>query len=398
MEKNMKKIITLCLFFITTQVFAGLLMVVMPAEVGIDVSLGAEEQKAKKRAEDTIRKAVMARTSEEWAKEQAENDIATAEEQISQAETEIMAVQVSQLEAEKAIVAAEAAKQKADEKKKEANAEAVMHREIVYPDCKIAIVVQNVHNLCPPGYSPILYLDMVQGVQHDDIRICQKAVNSREGTECFVGYLASGIQTNTNIPKIQSTERVLVPKKMRSRVKFSPVYSGCMRVTIVNETTGEYIYNSFCFTNGQVVELPFSVTMDQSFRFFSADIKQIFPFVGGQDSRGVMMIYIDHITEDKTAMQEAQKKAQKIIEEENSKLNIAEANRIKTLAAKQQAEEAQKKALKDKEAAETWKQERVGDKEAAEKNIMEAEEKQEQAEAIIESIYESCAQEAKDEL
>ena len=29
---------------------------------------------------------------------------------------------------------------------------------------------------------------------------------------------------------------------------------------------------------------------------------------------------------------------------------------------------------------------------------MEAEEKQEQAEAIIESIYESCAQEARDEL
>ena len=120
----MKKIIILCLFFITTQAFAGLLMVVMPAEVGIDVSLGAEEQKAKKRAEDTIRKAVMARTSEEWAKEQAENDIATAEEQISQAETAIERANNDKQAAEKMIKEADEAIKIAKNKKADAKTSA----------------------------------------------------------------------------------------------------------------------------------------------------------------------------------------------------------------------------------------------------------------------------------
>ena len=151
--------------------------------------------------------------------------------------------------------------------------------------------MQGADNRCHSGYWRILYSDMIARRRDDDIHICQKAVDSGENAECFGGYLVCGVYTNTAVSKIFSTNCVLVLKKMHSRIKFSPVYSGCMMVTIINETIGQYIYDSACFSNGQVVELPFSTTMDQIFDFSSIIPNPFFRNIG----IGVMMIYISII-------------------------------------------------------------------------------------------------------
>lgn len=174
---------------------------------------------------------------------------------------------------------------------------------IACSNCKNVIVAQTYRGGCPSGYSQILYSDMIRWVDWDDVSICTKAVNNEEGLECYGGYLVYGIN-NKGGPLVQSTGRATVPKKMHGRLKFSNVYNGQMTVTIVNETTGQTIYNSTNFTNGQIIELPFSETQDQTFRFNEPQLRGLFFFVSPYGI-GVMLLTFDHIRKEKGAILES---------------------------------------------------------------------------------------------
>ena len=164
-------------------------------------------------------------------------------------------------------------------------------RDAAYPDCRIIDIKQGAGARCLGGYGEILYADMIEGPADDDVHICAKAVNEREGSECLGGYLVSGKWNN-----IQGPGRATVPKKRHSRIRFSNIYGHgrYLPVTIVNETTGQVLHNDVRFYNGQVVDLPFSEDRDQVFRFYksgSASWRDI----------GVVILYIDHIYKEKIA-------------------------------------------------------------------------------------------------
>jgi len=174
-------------------------------------------------------------------------------------------------------------------------------KDFAYPDCKSVVVAQTCHG-CPAGYGSIAYSDMVRWKDYDDVNICQKTVGANEGLECYGGYLIYGI-SGGNGHYVQSTGKATVPKKMHGRIRFSNVYSGSMAVTIFNETTGQTIPTAGPFTNGQVVELPFSETQDQVFRFDEPkrERNKWFVFSG----IGVMILSFDHMYSEKVASLES---------------------------------------------------------------------------------------------
>ena len=175
--------------------------------------------------------------------------------------------------------------------------------DITYHGCKKVAITQATWNYCPHGYNQILYSDMIRFESYDDIRICTKDAHSKEQTECLGGYLVRGIDGSRSI--VQSTQRATVPKKMHGHIRFSNFFDGGMVVTIVNETTGQTLYNSANFTNGQVIELPFSASQDQVFRFYEPECAGggggIGRFFRCMHGRGVMVLYIDHIAQEKVA-------------------------------------------------------------------------------------------------
>jgi hypothetical protein len=162
-------------------------------------------------------------------------------------------------------------------------------REVVYPGCQNIIVTKGARNGCPVGYSTILYADMIQYVDWDDVRLCTKAAPAGESSECFGGYMVHEL----NQHRLLSTERTTVPKKLQGRIRFSNVYWGKVRVTIVNETTGEPVRNNESFSDGQVINLPYSDTQDQTFRFYTE--KQGGGWFGWHSGVGVMVLSFDHM-------------------------------------------------------------------------------------------------------
>ena len=156
-------------------------------------------------------------------------------------------------------------------------------REVVYPGCQNLIVTKGAPNGCPGGYSQILYADMVQYVDWDDIRFCTKPAG---GGECYSGgyYVVRSVDGNFG------SERATVPKKLYARIRISNAYFGSITGTIINETTGQSVCSNCSFSDGQVIALPYSETQDQIFRFYATSS------CNGRFCRttGVMVLYIDH--------------------------------------------------------------------------------------------------------
>jgi hypothetical protein len=169
-------------------------------------------------------------------------------------------------------------------------------KDIVYPNCQ-NLVIQNGNNYCPPGYVETLYSDMAPTINDkwDDIRFCQKTMSTSESSECYSGgfYVARAVGGNFG------SERAVVPKKLHARIKIRNVYFGTVMSTIINETTGQIIYNNIGFSNGQVIELPYSDTQDQVFRFYA--VQQTDGRWWPRKATGVMVLYIDHIGKDREA-------------------------------------------------------------------------------------------------
>jgi hypothetical protein len=140
----------------------------------------------------------------------------------------------------------------------------------------------------------MLYADMVQtqGNHWDDIRFCTRTLSAGEGSECFSGgYYITSNRGN------RDSGRAIVHKKLHARIRMSNVYFGHIIGTIINETRGETLYSNAHFSNGQVIDLPYSDTQDQTFRFYATQ-----PQGGGHgffkfmDHRpGVMVLYVDHM-------------------------------------------------------------------------------------------------------
>ena len=178
-------------------------------------------------------------------------------------------------------------------------------KKIIYPGCNKVVVTQAVWNHCPAGYRQIAYSDMIRPDTHDDIRICLKDAAAEENTECYGGHLIHGLSLNGD-GDIKSTQRVTVPKNMNSRIRFSNLFSPHMTITVINETTGEVVYNQNHFTDGQVAPLPFSTDKDQTFRFHDHG-GPLNCFMGRCSDwkrccgKGVMILYIDHINSEKFA-------------------------------------------------------------------------------------------------
>lgn len=170
----------------------------------------------------------------------------------------------------------------------------VTKENVTYHDCKKIIITQGT-TIIPNGYKQLLYADMIRFVNWDDIRIYQKKTrHHHKEMECLGGYLVRGIDGNTSL--LQSTKHAVVPKKMHSRIKFSNFFDHSMIVTIKNKTTGKILYDAKHFSAGQVVELPFSTTQDQTFSFHDHGLHG-----NANPGRGVMILYVDHINSEKVA-------------------------------------------------------------------------------------------------
>ena len=135
----------------------------------------------------------------------------------------------------------------------------------------------------------------------DDIRFCTKAVSVGEGPDCYSG----GYYIATNHRGYYGSERATVPKKLKARIKISNNYSqfGAMIGTIINETTGEKVRENYSFSGDQVVELPYSETQEQTFRFYAINPGGGFRWKGAPT--GVMTLHIDNRHREKIATLES---------------------------------------------------------------------------------------------
>jgi hypothetical protein len=158
--------------------------------------------------------------------------------------------------------------------------------EAIYPNCKQLVITKHYNNYCPSGYGQLFYADLVLTTDNhwDDIRFCTREVFIGEDSECFSGgYIITSNRNNTDLGS------ATVPKKLHARIKISSADFNDLFGTIINETTGQTLYSKTHFSNGQIIELPYSETQDQTFRFY-ADSSP-----GRGRSTGVMVLYIDHI-------------------------------------------------------------------------------------------------------
>jgi len=172
---------------------------------------------------------------------------------------------------------------------------------ITYPNCRKMVRAQGwSDNPCPGGYTRSLYADMIDGPTWDDLFFCTKSAPSpTDSSDCYSdGYYIARTATKVMIGdegmhSIQSffgTGVATVPKHFHARIIVSNVYMQYMVGTIVNVTTGQTLYNQSYFTEGQIIELPFSDIQDQTFQFYAT--KQ--PNRRGTGNYGVMVLYIDH--------------------------------------------------------------------------------------------------------
>jgi len=170
-------------------------------------------------------------------------------------------------------------------------------KDIVYPNCQSFIITQHVNNRCPSGYGEILIADMVHTDRDhwDDIRFCTKAVPISENAECYSG----GYYIATSHKGYYGSERATVPKKLHARIRISNVYFEPVTVTVTNETTGQIICNNEGSSGGRVIELTYSDTQDQTFRFYATQNSCRGFFC--RRNTGVMVLYVDHIGKERVA-------------------------------------------------------------------------------------------------
>jgi len=164
----------------------------------------------------------------------------------------------------------------------------------VYPNCRSLVLVEGTlenNGLCPYGYGTSDYMYMIR-FSGPNVRFCVKPITIAEGTECFGGFFGAGIMHQNY--RVSGTGTGMVPKKMKSRIRISHAYRGFIIGTIVNSTTGVVLYNKTRFNNGQTIELPFSETQDQTFRFY-AEVQ------GWCRPLGIMTLYVDHYYKKKVA-------------------------------------------------------------------------------------------------
>ena len=169
---------------------------------------------------------------------------------------------------------------------------------IAYPNCRSLVLVEGTlenNGLCPYGYGTSDYMYMIR-FSGPNVRFCTKAITIAEGTECFGGFFGAGIMHQNY--RVSGAGTGIVPKKMKSRIRISHAYRGFIAGTIVNNTTGVVLYNKARFNNGQTIELPFSETQDQIFRFYAEA-------QGWSCPLGIMTLYVDHYYKEKVAKLES---------------------------------------------------------------------------------------------
>ena len=136
-------------------------------------------------------------------------------------------------------------------------------KETIYPNCQHLVITTGRGNSCPSGYSQLLHTGEIRIAVFGwtEARLCTKSISPQDNIECYFGKYYIGINQ-------QGSERATIPKKFHSRIKFSNVHGSETKATIINETTGQTLYNEGTFSNGQVIELPYSDIQDQTFRFY----------------------------------------------------------------------------------------------------------------------------------
>ena len=159
-------------------------------------------------------------------------------------------------------------------------------REITYPNCQHLVMIIDGQSSCPAGYDQILHTGEIRTalMQWKEARLCTKSISPQDNIECYFGKYYIGINQ-------QGSERAIIPKKFHSRIKFSNVHGSETKATIINETTGQTLYNEGTFSNGQVIELPYSDIQDQTFRFYIIPSPGFMVWEWGHI--GVMALYIN---------------------------------------------------------------------------------------------------------
>lgn len=167
-------------------------------------------------------------------------------------------------------------------------------KDFVYPNCQSLIITQHVNTHCPSGYGEVFGTDMVHTEDNhwDDIRFCTKPA---DGLECYSGgyYVERAVDSNFG------SGVATVPKKLHARIRISNVYFNPVKVTVINDTTGATICNNSDYGSGGVIDLPYSDTQDQTFRFYATQNSCRGWFC--RRDTGVLVLYIDRMAKEKIA-------------------------------------------------------------------------------------------------
>ncbi len=164
----------------------------------------------------------------------------------------------------------------------------IQTRDTTYPNCKNLIITQGAGTHCPSGYTEELYSDMIIKVTWDDIRLCTKIVSPSDSPNCYTGayYIA------TSVNPFFGNGQGFLPKCLHGRLQLNHVYRGNVFITVINNNTGKTIVDHSSQGEGSVIDLPFSYTEDQTFKFYIS---------GKGTQTGVLTMLVDHHGQYKTS-------------------------------------------------------------------------------------------------
>jgi hypothetical protein len=149
-----------------------------------------------------------------------------------------------------------------------------------YPNCKDLVITQGLKNSCPKGYTQELQSDMISHVIWDDIRICTKIVSPNENTNCYTG----GYYIATSVKPFYGNGQGILPKGLHGFLQLNHVYRGRLLITVV-DGSGKKIVDRTRVGEGSIINLPYSSTQDQYFKFY---------LTGNPSNTGVLTMLVEH--------------------------------------------------------------------------------------------------------
>lgn len=168
----------------------------------------------------------------------------------------------------------------------------VTQKPITFANCQQLIITQGASYHCPIYYRQIVKSNMLSKPTWDDVKLCTHPA-SDDVPLCYGGgyYI---VRRTSHSPLDEG--HAIVPKSFHSRLQLTNAYNHQqIAVTLINEASRAMLIDHQPVSDGAVIELPYSDSETQSFRFFLSRLPD------QSDSTGVLVLLIDHQDIERTA-------------------------------------------------------------------------------------------------